>query len=153
MCTGCIEENKLLKSPFFLPGCSMLRAPKIFFSVVCHIFFFTVTLFVFFSFSEMSRHEVGLALTRWWCPLRGGAEASSPPFSTLGSSCLDGQSAMSSGTPPAAPPFRKGRKPEKPEAMADSAQATNEELKSKLMDVQSELQQERGKVRGRNVHN
>lgn len=60
---------------------------------------------------------------------------------------------MSSGTPPAAPPFRKGRKPEKPEAMADSAQATNEELKTKLMDVQSELQQERGKVRGRNVHN
>lgn len=60
---------------------------------------------------------------------------------------------MSSGTPPAAPPSRKGRKPEKPEAMTDSAQATNEELKTKLMDVQSELQQERGKVRGRNIHN
>lgn len=61
---------------------------------------------------------------------------------------------MSSGTPPAAPPppFRKGRKPEKPEAMTDSAQATNEELKTKLMDVQSELQQERGKVRGRKIH-
>lgn len=60
---------------------------------------------------------------------------------------------MSSGTPPAAPPSRKGRKPEKPEAMTDSAQATNEELKTKLMDVQSELQQERGKVRGRNIPN
>jgi len=33
--------------------------------------------------------------------------------------------------------------------MADSAPATNEELRSKLMDVQIELQQERGKVRGR----
>uniref|UniRef100_H3D6F5 Janus kinase and microtubule interacting protein 1 n=1 Tax=Tetraodon nigroviridis TaxID=99883 RepID=H3D6F5_TETNG len=43
-------------------------------------------------------------------------------------------------------PSRKGRKLEKPEAMTDSAQATNEELKTKLMDVQSELQQERGKV-------
>lgn len=60
---------------------------------------------------------------------------------------------MSSGTPPAAPPFRKGRKPEKPEAMTDSAQATNEELKTRLMDVQSELQQERGKVRERNIQN
>lgn len=59
---------------------------------------------------------------------------------------------MSSGTPPAAPPFRKGRKPEKPDVMTDSAQATNEELKTKLMDAQTELQQERGKVRGRNRH-
>uniref|UniRef100_A0A673AH92 Janus kinase and microtubule interacting protein 1 n=1 Tax=Sphaeramia orbicularis TaxID=375764 RepID=A0A673AH92_9TELE len=40
----------------------------------------------------------------------------------------------------------KGRKPEKSEVMADSPQATNEELRSKLMDVQIELQQERGKV-------
>lgn len=56
---------------------------------------------------------------------------------------------MSSNTPPAAPPFKKGRKPEKPEVMTDSVQATNEELRSKLMDVQVELQQERGKVRGR----
>uniref|UniRef100_A0A674MM43 Janus kinase and microtubule interacting protein 1 n=1 Tax=Takifugu rubripes TaxID=31033 RepID=A0A674MM43_TAKRU len=53
---------------------------------------------------------------------------------------------MSSGTPPAAPPLRKGRKPEKPDVMTDSAQATNEELKTKLMDAQTELQQERGKV-------
>uniref|UniRef100_A0A8C4HDW1 Janus kinase and microtubule interacting protein 1 n=1 Tax=Dicentrarchus labrax TaxID=13489 RepID=A0A8C4HDW1_DICLA len=42
----------------------------------------------------------------------------------------------------------KGRKPEKSEVMADSVQATNEELRSKLMDIQIELQQERGKVRG-----
>uniref|UniRef100_A0A3B3U4D4 Janus kinase and microtubule interacting protein 1 n=1 Tax=Poecilia latipinna TaxID=48699 RepID=A0A3B3U4D4_9TELE len=40
----------------------------------------------------------------------------------------------------------KGRKPEKSEVMADSPQATNEELRSKLMDIQIELQQERGKV-------
>ncbi|KAM3612933.1 uncharacterized protein V6R79_017356 [Siganus canaliculatus] len=53
---------------------------------------------------------------------------------------------MSSATPPAAPPFKKGRKPEKSEAMTDSVQATNEELRSKLMDVQIELQQERSKV-------
>ncbi|XP_030000668.1 janus kinase and microtubule-interacting protein 1 isoform X1 [Sphaeramia orbicularis] len=53
---------------------------------------------------------------------------------------------MSSTTPPAAPPLKKGRKPEKSEVMADSPQATNEELRSKLMDVQIELQQERGKV-------
>ncbi|XP_071772646.1 janus kinase and microtubule-interacting protein 1 [Centroberyx gerrardi] len=53
---------------------------------------------------------------------------------------------MSSTTPPSAPPLKKGRKPEKSEAMADSVQATNEELRSKLMDVQIELQQERGKV-------
>uniref|UniRef100_A0A674MUE9 Janus kinase and microtubule interacting protein 1 n=1 Tax=Takifugu rubripes TaxID=31033 RepID=A0A674MUE9_TAKRU len=39
-----------------------------------------------------------------------------------------------------------GRKPEKPDVMTDSAQATNEELKTKLMDAQTELQQERGKV-------
>uniref|UniRef100_UPI0037E95C66 janus kinase and microtubule-interacting protein 1 isoform X2 n=1 Tax=Semicossyphus pulcher TaxID=241346 RepID=UPI0037E95C66 len=53
---------------------------------------------------------------------------------------------MSSATPPAAPPFKKGRKLEKPEVMADSPQATNEELRSKLMDVQIEVQQERSKV-------
>uniref|UniRef100_A0A665TFZ4 Janus kinase and microtubule interacting protein 1 n=1 Tax=Echeneis naucrates TaxID=173247 RepID=A0A665TFZ4_ECHNA len=40
----------------------------------------------------------------------------------------------------------KGRKPEKSEVMTDSVQATNEELRGKLMDVQIELQQERGKV-------
>uniref|UniRef100_A0AAQ5X7X9 Janus kinase and microtubule-interacting protein C-terminal domain-containing protein n=1 Tax=Amphiprion ocellaris TaxID=80972 RepID=A0AAQ5X7X9_AMPOC len=40
----------------------------------------------------------------------------------------------------------KGRKPEKSEVMADSMQATNEELRSKLMDIQIELQQERGKA-------
>uniref|UniRef100_A0A3Q3AKN7 Janus kinase and microtubule interacting protein 1 n=1 Tax=Kryptolebias marmoratus TaxID=37003 RepID=A0A3Q3AKN7_KRYMA len=39
-----------------------------------------------------------------------------------------------------------GRKPEKSEVMADSPQATNEELRNKLMDIQIELQQERGKV-------
>lgn len=54
---------------------------------------------------------------------------------------------MSSSTPPAAPPLKKGRKPEKSEVMADSVQATNDELRSKFMDVQIELQQERGKVR------
>ncbi|GAA6225381.1 janus kinase and microtubule-interacting protein 1 isoform X6 [Lates japonicus] len=53
---------------------------------------------------------------------------------------------MSSTTPPAAPPLKKGRKPEKSEVMADSVQGTNEELRSKLMDTQIELQQERGKV-------
>uniref|UniRef100_A0A8C4HEU6 Janus kinase and microtubule interacting protein 1 n=1 Tax=Dicentrarchus labrax TaxID=13489 RepID=A0A8C4HEU6_DICLA len=42
--------------------------------------------------------------------------------------------------------FFKGRKPEKSEVMADSVQATNEELRSKLMDIQIELQQERGKA-------
>ncbi|KAM9356531.1 janus kinase and microtubule-interacting protein 1 [Symphorus nematophorus] len=53
---------------------------------------------------------------------------------------------MSSTTPPAAPPFKKGRKPEKSEVMTESVQATNEELRCKLMDIQIELQQERGKV-------
>ncbi|XP_041845738.1 janus kinase and microtubule-interacting protein 1 isoform X4 [Melanotaenia boesemani] len=53
---------------------------------------------------------------------------------------------MSSTTPPSAQPPKKGRKPEKTEVMADSAQATNEELRSRLMDIQIELQQERGKV-------
>ncbi|XP_067374540.1 janus kinase and microtubule-interacting protein 1 isoform X13 [Channa argus] len=53
---------------------------------------------------------------------------------------------MSSTTPPAAPPLKKGRKPERSEVMADSVQATNEELKSKIMDIQIELQQERNKV-------
>lgn len=74
------------------------------------------------------------------------------PLTTLDPFYLDGRSAMSSGTPPAAPPFRKGRKPEKPDVMTDPAQSTNEELKTKLMDAQTELQQERGKVRGRNRH-
>uniref|UniRef100_A0A7N9AZ93 Janus kinase and microtubule interacting protein 1 n=1 Tax=Mastacembelus armatus TaxID=205130 RepID=A0A7N9AZ93_9TELE len=40
----------------------------------------------------------------------------------------------------------KGRKPEKSEVMADSVQATNEELRGKLMDIQVEMQQERSKV-------
>uniref|UniRef100_A0A671ULK7 Janus kinase and microtubule interacting protein 1 n=1 Tax=Sparus aurata TaxID=8175 RepID=A0A671ULK7_SPAAU len=40
----------------------------------------------------------------------------------------------------------RGEKPEKSEAMTESMPATNEELRSKLMDVQIELQQERGKV-------
>ncbi|XP_033830075.2 janus kinase and microtubule-interacting protein 1 [Periophthalmus magnuspinnatus] len=53
---------------------------------------------------------------------------------------------MSSTTPPGAQPSKKGRKPDKPEVMADPAPATNEELKSKLLDVQVELQQERAKV-------
>ncbi|KAM7417643.1 hypothetical protein PAMA_017332 [Pampus argenteus] len=53
---------------------------------------------------------------------------------------------MSSTTPTAAPPHRKGRKPEKSEVMADSLQATTDELRTKLMDVQIELQQERAKV-------
>uniref|UniRef100_A0A3Q3KTF2 Janus kinase and microtubule interacting protein 1 n=1 Tax=Mastacembelus armatus TaxID=205130 RepID=A0A3Q3KTF2_9TELE len=53
---------------------------------------------------------------------------------------------MSSTTPPVAPPLKKGRKPEKSEVMADSVQATNEELRGKLMDIQVEMQQERSKV-------
>ncbi|XP_053285279.1 janus kinase and microtubule-interacting protein 1 [Pleuronectes platessa] len=53
---------------------------------------------------------------------------------------------MSSAAPSAAPPLKKGRKPEKAEVMVDSVQVTSEELRSKLMDVQIELQQERGKV-------
>ncbi|XP_068181133.1 janus kinase and microtubule-interacting protein 1 [Antennarius striatus] len=53
---------------------------------------------------------------------------------------------MSSTTPPAPAPLKKGRKPDKSEVMTDLVQATNEELRSKLMDVQIELQQERGKV-------
>lgn len=56
---------------------------------------------------------------------------------------------MSSSTPPAAPPLKKGRKPEKSEMMADPVPTTNEELRTKLMDVQIELQQERSKVRWR----
>lgn len=51
-----------------------------------------------------------------------------------------------SSTTPAAPPLKKGRKPEKSEVMTDSVQATNEELRSKLLDTQIELQQERGKI-------
>ncbi|XP_056295614.1 janus kinase and microtubule-interacting protein 1 [Pseudoliparis swirei] len=53
---------------------------------------------------------------------------------------------MSTTTPPAAPPPKKGRKPEKSEVMTDAVQVTNEELRSKLLDNQIELQQERGKV-------
>ncbi|XP_056129597.1 janus kinase and microtubule-interacting protein 1 isoform X1 [Lampris incognitus] len=53
---------------------------------------------------------------------------------------------MSSTTPPSAPPPKKGRKPEKSEAMTETVQAANEELRGKLMDLQIELQQERGKV-------
>ena len=47
---------------------------------------------------------------------------------------------MSSTPNPSAPPLKKGRKPE---AMADSAQTANEELRIKLTDIQIELQQER----------
>uniref|UniRef100_A0A3B5BET2 Janus kinase and microtubule-interacting protein 1-like n=1 Tax=Stegastes partitus TaxID=144197 RepID=A0A3B5BET2_9TELE len=53
---------------------------------------------------------------------------------------------MSSTAHPSAQPTKKGRKPEKSEVMADSVQVTNEELRSKLVDIQFELQQERGKV-------
>ncbi|XP_039669510.1 janus kinase and microtubule-interacting protein 1 [Perca fluviatilis] len=53
---------------------------------------------------------------------------------------------MSSTTPLAAPPLKKGRKLEKTEVMTDSVPATNEELRSKLMDTQIELQQERAKI-------
>ncbi|XP_061691099.1 janus kinase and microtubule-interacting protein 1 isoform X1 [Syngnathoides biaculeatus] len=53
---------------------------------------------------------------------------------------------MSSATPPVALPLKKGRKLEKLEVMADPVQAANEELRSKMMDFQIELQQERGKV-------
>uniref|UniRef100_A0A8C5G643 Janus kinase and microtubule-interacting protein 1-like n=1 Tax=Gouania willdenowi TaxID=441366 RepID=A0A8C5G643_GOUWI len=53
---------------------------------------------------------------------------------------------MSSTTPPSAQPTKKGRKPDKSEAMAEPVQSTNEELRTKLMDAQIELQQERGKV-------
>ncbi|XP_076015688.1 janus kinase and microtubule-interacting protein 1 [Genypterus blacodes] len=55
-------------------------------------------------------------------------------------------SAMSSTTPTAPPPLKKGRKPEKSEATVDLAPATNEELRSKIMDVQAELQQDRSKL-------
>lgn len=50
---------------------------------------------------------------------------------------------MSSSAPSSAPPPKKGRKLE---FMADAVQAANEELRSKLMDIQMELQQERMKV-------
>ncbi|KAL6117648.1 jakmip1 [Pungitius sinensis] len=53
---------------------------------------------------------------------------------------------MSSTTPSAAPTLKKGRKPDKSEGMTESAQATSEELRSKILDTQIELQQERGKV-------
>ncbi|KAM9795418.1 janus kinase and microtubule-interacting protein 1 [Neosynchiropus ocellatus] len=53
---------------------------------------------------------------------------------------------MSSATPPVGPPLKKGRKQEKSEVMAEPVQTTNEELRGKLMDIQIELQQERGKV-------
>ncbi|XP_037636261.1 janus kinase and microtubule-interacting protein 1 [Sebastes umbrosus] len=53
---------------------------------------------------------------------------------------------MSSTTPPAAPPLKKGRKLEKSEVMADLVQPTNEELRSKLLDSQIEQQQDRGKI-------
>ncbi|KAM8848466.1 janus kinase and microtubule-interacting protein 1 isoform 1-T1 [Synchiropus picturatus] len=53
---------------------------------------------------------------------------------------------MSSATPPVGPPLKKGRKQEKSEVMAEPVQTTNEELRGKLMDIQMELQQERGKV-------
>uniref|UniRef100_A0A8D3DP61 Janus kinase and microtubule interacting protein 1 n=1 Tax=Scophthalmus maximus TaxID=52904 RepID=A0A8D3DP61_SCOMX len=46
-------------------------------------------------------------------------------------------------------PPKKNKNERKPEVMVDSVPATNEELRSKLMDDQIELQQERGKVRGR----
>ncbi|XP_077588643.1 janus kinase and microtubule-interacting protein 1 isoform X2 [Stigmatopora nigra] len=53
---------------------------------------------------------------------------------------------MSSATPTAVPSLRKGRKVDKSEAMVDPVQAANDELRSKMMDVQIELQQERGKA-------
>uniref|UniRef100_A0AAV2MIF7 Janus kinase and microtubule-interacting protein C-terminal domain-containing protein n=1 Tax=Knipowitschia caucasica TaxID=637954 RepID=A0AAV2MIF7_KNICA len=53
---------------------------------------------------------------------------------------------MSSTTPPGAQPSKKGRKADKSEVMADPTPATNEELKSRLLDEQVELQQERAKV-------
>lgn len=56
---------------------------------------------------------------------------------------------MSSTTPSAAPTLKKGRKPDKSEGMTESAPATSEELRSKILDTQIELQQERGKVRRR----
>uniref|UniRef100_A0A8D3E1A5 Janus kinase and microtubule interacting protein 1 n=1 Tax=Scophthalmus maximus TaxID=52904 RepID=A0A8D3E1A5_SCOMX len=43
-------------------------------------------------------------------------------------------------------PPKKNKNERKPEVMVDSVPATNEELRSKLMDDQIELQQERGKV-------
>uniref|UniRef100_A0A8C6TJI3 Janus kinase and microtubule interacting protein 1 n=1 Tax=Neogobius melanostomus TaxID=47308 RepID=A0A8C6TJI3_9GOBI len=47
---------------------------------------------------------------------------------------------------PWAQPSKKGRKSEKPEVMADPTQAATDELKTKLLDAQLELQQERAKV-------
>ncbi|KAJ3587180.1 hypothetical protein NHX12_010778 [Muraenolepis orangiensis] len=42
---------------------------------------------------------------------------------------------MSSTTPPSAPPHKKGRKPERPDNMADATQTANEELKGRLLDA------------------
>ncbi|XP_045064007.1 janus kinase and microtubule-interacting protein 1 isoform X2 [Coregonus clupeaformis] len=53
---------------------------------------------------------------------------------------------MSSTTPTSAPPSKKTRGKERTEGMGDSPQTANEELRSKLMDIQIELQQEKGKV-------
>uniref|UniRef100_A0AAQ4NXY9 Janus kinase and microtubule interacting protein 1 n=1 Tax=Gasterosteus aculeatus aculeatus TaxID=481459 RepID=A0AAQ4NXY9_GASAC len=53
---------------------------------------------------------------------------------------------MSSTTPSAPPTLKKGRKPDKSEGMTESAPVTSEELRSKILDTQIELQQERGKV-------
>lgn len=36
-----------------------------FFLMLCVTYIFIVTLFVFLSFSEMSKREAGLALSRW----------------------------------------------------------------------------------------
>ena len=53
---------------------------------------------------------------------------------------------MSSTTPTSAPPSKKTRGKERTEVMGDLPQTANEELRSKLMDFQIELQQEKGKV-------
>ncbi|XP_045074066.1 janus kinase and microtubule-interacting protein 1-like [Coregonus clupeaformis] len=53
---------------------------------------------------------------------------------------------MSSTTPTSAPHPKKTRGKERTEVMGDFVQTANEELRNKLMDIQIELQQEKGKV-------
>ncbi|KAL0974063.1 hypothetical protein UPYG_G00214890 [Umbra pygmaea] len=53
---------------------------------------------------------------------------------------------MSSTTPNSAPPPKKTRGKDRPDVMGDPVQSANEELRSRLMDIQLELQQEKNKV-------
>uniref|UniRef100_A0A3P8YL87 Janus kinase and microtubule-interacting protein C-terminal domain-containing protein n=1 Tax=Esox lucius TaxID=8010 RepID=A0A3P8YL87_ESOLU len=53
---------------------------------------------------------------------------------------------MSSTTPTSAPPPKKTRGKDRTDVMGDSVPTANEDLRSKLMDIQIELQQEKSKV-------